>query len=403
MKNKKKSINKTLLLIWMVLFVFKDLLSEISSVFSYIDETPLLILALEMFVKIFRTKKIEIKKTDRYYFAAILLFIISGIIGNVVYNYQSIDLVVIDLIANVKFFFALAYFERLAKKYIEGPNCIPRLARILSAILFGLFLLDRLINIFPAEYRYGIKSNRLYFGHPTYLAGICVFLIALMTIYNIEKNILYIGMNLIMLVFTLRSKAIVGAVVFILLYVVIIKLHAKLKSWHFIVVALIGVACAWSQIYFYFIYLGGQSARSVMLFTSFLILKDYFPIGTGFGTFASHSAAVNYSPVYIKYGFNYIYELRNSADGTFFDDQFWPIVFGQTGFIGSICYIYIVFFLFRRIQKMFRMNLKAYTAGLFVFTYLMISSIAEPAFNNSVSIPLAMVLGICYSKAEHGR
>ena len=261
-------------------------------------------------------------------------------------------------------------------------------------------MVDRFLNIFPAEYRYGIKSTVLFYGHPTYFAGICAFLIAVMTIYHVNKYRVYILMDLVMMVFTLRSKAIVSAIVYILLYIIVKKLHGKLKVWQIVIVGIIGVACAWSQIYFYFINLRGQSARSVMLLTSFLVMRDYFPIGTGFATYASHSAAVNYSPVYSKYGFELMYELRNSTEGTFFDDQFWPIIFGQTGVIGTICYIYILVFLFKRIQKLYKTNADAYMGGLFVFIYLLISSIAEPAFNNSVAIPLAMAIVIAMKKAN---
>ena len=33
---------------------------------------------------------------------------------------------------------------------------------------------------------------------------------------------------------------------------------------------------------------------------------------------------------------------------------------------------------------------------LFIFVYLMVSSIAEPAFNNSVAVPFALVLSIAF-------
>ena len=39
----------------------------------------------------------------------------------------------------------------------------------------------------------------------------------------------------------------------------------------------------------------------------------------------------------------------------------------------------------------------AYVGGLFVFAYLLISSAAEPAFHNSVAIPLAMMIGIVFA------
>ena len=260
--------------------------------------------------------------------------------------------------------------------------------------------MDSFVNVFPAEYGYGIKSTVLFYGHPTYFAGICAFLIAVMTIYHVNKYKVYILMDLMMMVFTLRSKAIVSAIVYILLYIIVKKMHGKLKIWQIVIAAIIGVACAWSQIYFYFINLRGQSAQSVMLLTSFLIMRDYFPIGAGFAAYASHGAAVNYSPVYSQYGFELIYELRNSTEGTFFDDQFWPIIFGQTGVVGTICYIYMLVFLFKKIQKLYKINVDAYISGLFAFMYLLISSIAEPAFNNSVAIPLAMAIVMALKKRK---
>lgn len=47
--------------------------------------------------------------------------------------------------------------------------------------------MDCFVNVFPAEYGYGIKSTVLFYGHPTYFAGICAFLIAVMTIYHVNK------------------------------------------------------------------------------------------------------------------------------------------------------------------------------------------------------------------------
>lgn len=379
-------------IIWMLLFVFQSLLTKTSSVFSYIDEAPLFIFFAITLLKTIRTGKITSKIENRRYIIALIIFVMAGLAGNILFQYQPWNLVITDLVTNLKFFGAIAFFSMWMDADTLNTNRIPSMARFLTAILVILFLLGQFSNIFPAKYRYGIKVAVLFYEHPTYLAGICVFLIAIMTIYGAEKSKLFIGLDLIILAFTLRSKAIAGVAIYILLYIVIKKLHAKLKTGQIFIVGLVGIICAWSQIYFYFISLGGKSARSVMLLTSITILKDYFPIGTGFATFASHSAAVNYSPVYTKYGFELIYELRNSVTGTFFDDQFWPIILGQTGAIGTVCYVYVLFTLFKKIQRLFNVNLDLYMSALFVFIYLLISSIAEPAFNNSVAIPLAMTL-----------
>lgn len=400
MRGVKINKRQWLILLWILLFVFQDALANISVVFTYIDEAPLTLFVLRLLVHIFKAKKIAISKESRKFILSILLFTFTGLLGNVLFQYQPLNLVLIDLITNLKFWGALAYFYTLIREVDIENKLILKEAKYISSMLLLLFLVDRVINIFPSEYRFGIKSAILFYSHPTYLAAICVFLIAILTIYDSSKNKVFIMINLIILIFTLRAKAIASAIIFLILYVVIKKLRGKIKIWQLIALSLIGIAFAWSQIYFYFFYLAGQSARSVMLITSFLIMKDYFPIGTGFATFASHSAAVNYSPVYIKYGFEYIYELRNSAIGTFFDDQFWPIIFGQTGVIGSIVYIYLLILLFKQIQSLFRRNIDSYMAGLFVYIYLFISSIAEPAFNNSVAIPLAMTLILTIKKGK---
>ena len=395
---KKKQL---FLVIWILLFTFQDFLSSIFSPFAYIDEAPLILFLFTTLLKTVKTGKLTIRRENRNYVTALFVFVLTGFIGNILFQYQPFTLVLTDLLTNLKFFGAIAFFSSQVTEDTLDTKRLSNTAKALTLILFTIFLLDRVLNLYPAEVRYGIRSAKLFYGHPTYFAGICGFLAALMSIYDASRHKFYIALDLIMLVFTLRSKAIVCAILFVVLYIIIKKLHGKLKKWQIAVLAVFAVAVGWSQIYFYYISLSGSSARSAMLLTSFQIMKDYFPIGTGFGTYASHSASasVSYSPVYVKYGFDRLYELRNSSVGTFFDDQFWPIIFGQTGVIGTVSYLYILLFLFRKIQKLFRIDRDAYLAGLFIFVYLLVSSIAEPAFNNSVAIPLAMILGITMKKA----
>ena len=402
MRSNNVNLKQTFFIFWIILFTFEDFLSQIFAPFSYIDEAPLFLFILLWLIKTLKSRKIRLpKQENRGYVGALIIFTLTGLIGNLVYHYQPIDLMIVDLLTNLKFFGAIAFFSMWVNDGTLNTRAIPKTAKILSVLLFILFLVDRVLNIWPAEVRYGIKSAQLFYNHPTYLAGVCAFLIALMAMYNTKKYKIYILIDIVILLFTLRSKAIVSALLFSMLFVLIKQLHGKLKRWQIVVVALIGVACGWSQIYFYFIRLSGASARSVMLLTSFIIMKDYFPMGTGFGTYASHSAAEIYSPVYTKYGFESIYELRNSSVGTFFDDQFWPIIFGQTGVIGTICYIYILWNLFRNIQKLFKIDQDCYLSALFVLVYLLISSVAEPAFNNSVAIPLAMIIASAVTSANN--
>ena len=145
-----KSTNNILMIFWIVLFVFQDLLSEISPVFSYIDEAPLLIFVIKMAVKTLQSKRIIMRKGNGQYIFAICLFVMVGLLGNIIYRYQTVNLVIVDLLTNLKFFGALAYFGELTCKDSGGGSRISQLSCLLTVFLFMLFLLDRVLNVFPS-------------------------------------------------------------------------------------------------------------------------------------------------------------------------------------------------------------------------------------------------------------
>lgn len=375
------------------LAVFQNPLETIWSGFSYIDEIIPLFGLLYLFQGNYRPKL-------KLLFAFIL-FIVVGLLGNIIYEYQPIKYVLLDLYSNVRFFFSILaamYFFQNTKAYSIDKELIW-IAKIISILFFIFTILDYTFNLFPNEVRYGIRSIKLFYGHSTYLAGAIALLIIIFTIFPDNNNKKYTVLDVILLLLTMRSKAVAFAGIYILMYVFAIHKRKKIRFWHIIFAVIIGVIVGYSQISYYFGKLSGSSARSVMLLTSLAIMKDYFPIGTGFGTYGSHvaSAGVSYSPVYVKYGFNRIYELRNSINGTFFDDQFWPIIFGQTGIIGTIAYVYILYYIIKRIIQIKKHSINMYYGSLLSMIYLLISSFAEPAFNNSVAFGFALIIGMCFA------
>lgn len=98
------------------------------------------------------------------------------------------------------------------------------------------------------------------------------------------------------------------------------------------------VTLAWNQIYYYFFSsIQGDSARYQLLINSFKVIKDHFPIGSGFGTYASYYSGKYYSPIYSSYGLTGIYGLTRD-NTSFISDSFWPMVFAQTGLIGTVTF-----------------------------------------------------------------
>lgn len=425
--------NGWLLAVLLWLLVLQNPLQNISAVFSYVDE---LVALTGILLGVKRTvEKIVSREWGKLTWdkilvrAAMILFLCSGLLGNLIYRYQPLKCVAIDLYTNLKFFAALGtgYFLFRETSWNRLKRAAVLHAKLAVIMLFCVFLADRFANLYPAEVRYGIKSAVLFYQHPTYLAGAMVFLLMLLTVFYEKKNLPCILMALVMLFFTLRAKSMAAAAAYIAMFLFFTVFKRKVKLWHVVVLGVSCVLIAWPKIHYYFIELGDDSARSVMMATSVLIMKEYFPIGTGFGTYGSAEAAKQYSPVYLQYGFQDNFELRNVQDmdntmrliretdwlmewyqedpcvpymEPFLSDQFWPIIFGQTGFLGTIAFLILLGFLIWRCLKANALDLYAYTGVLFAVVYLLISSMAEPAFHNALAVPLAMVMGMNFQKTD---
>lgn len=421
----KVTDGKTVVFLALVyLLIFQRPLETVWPGFSYIDEAVALLGVVSAFDQIVIKRKSCLPKYMLLAYAFLAVFFISGLLGNILFQYQPWKWVIVDIYTNFKFFFAILtgylFFFDLSWEKLKKTAAFH--GKLITGFLFAFFLLDRVFQLYPGEIRHGIRSARLFFIHSTYFAGAVAFLLCFMTIFYDKKTWPFLVMGVIMIVFTLRSKAMASAALFCVIFVLIIVLKLKVKLWHLTLLGGFAVLLGWPQIEYYFIALSGSSARSVMLITSFLIMKDYFPIGTGFGTYASSAAEKCYSPVYLKYGFNDNMELRNINDwentyrliekigeeinkpkyinGVFLNDTFWPIIFGQSGVIGTVAYVGALLIFFKKCFEAQKVNRYCFAAMMYLWAHLIISSIAEPAFNNAMAIPFAMMMGIVWGVTE---
>lgn len=390
------SADNCILVVLIYLLALQSPLEGISGIFKYIDEFVAVAGLLCWGISSVLHGRFCIK---HYAFAAVIplvIFLLAGFAGNILYRYQPWSLVLKDLFTNLKFFMALL------TGYALMPKCMNKAAmrhigihlRLITLLIFAVFCIERISPVFgETEVRYGLRSAQMFYYHATYLAGSMAFLITAMTVFYDKRNLPFIGMALLMLMFTLRSKAIVSAMAYVMLFMFLIVIKGKLKLWHFAILGVAAIIIAWEQIAFYFIDFADASPRAVMTTTSFRIVKDYFPIGTGFGTYGSAAAAENYSPVYMLYGFNDIHELASWNPKAFLYDTFWPIILGQTGFLGTISYLAALLAVFIKILPLKNINIYTFFSGIFILIYLLIGSTSETAFNNAVAIPLAVILG----------
>ena len=92
-----------------------------------------------------------------------------------------------------------------------------------------------------------------------------------------------------------------------------------------------------------------EGVRQIMYVSSLYLASINFPFGSGMGTFGTPASLINgYNNTYYQTGISAIPEM--SADlvmdgkpNTLFD-TFWPHIIGETGFIGTILFLFLWFY-----------------------------------------------------------
>ena len=262
-----------------------------------------------------------------------------------------------------------------------------------------ILVLNFAFGLFPGqEYRFGFQIPKLFFSHSEYLAGAQILLLALGLMAGTKRNDVveyaWIALAVANIAVTLRYKALTAALFAVALIVVVVVKGKRFSWWNYAVILAIALCISWGQLIEYF---GSDvTARSALTTTSIEIASDYFPLGTGFGSFGSYMSRVYYSPVYIEYGLSSVYGLMNvSGADSFISDTFWPMVIGQAGFVGLLCYICALVMIYKKIGQLYPQQLNLYSTSLFLLVYLLIQSTSSAAFVGPISVPIGIVIGIC--------
>lgn len=126
-----------------------------------------------------------------------------------------------------------------------------------------------------------------------------------------------------------------------------------------------------------------SNARVALVYTSVRIMNDKMPFGVGFGRFASSTSEQIESPVYHEYGIDMVWGLNYDAKSTFMDDCFWPMIFGETGVLGTLIYILLLVICFGPYLKCYFINTedKRYAMVALVFIFMLVCSLAKATLN----------------------
>ncbi|MDR1200772.1 MAG: O-antigen ligase family protein [Tannerellaceae bacterium] len=190
-------------------------------------------------------------------------------------------------------------------------------------------------------------------------------------------------------------------------YIKYLKFNFKTVLLSLVVLAAI-VIVGWQKIDLYFALSGdveevetGLLARLMLYMTSIDIFRDYFPFGSGLGSFASYSSGVYYSDIYAKYGVEKIYGM-NSSDYSYIADTYYPCL-AQFGVVGVILFITFFVYLIRKSQQVIKysLNTKYLIIILIIIFYFLIESIADATFTGHRGFFMMMLLGLVFSEQKH--
>lgn len=399
----KISVEYLLFLIFLYYFLFRELLENIIPFFSVSDEL-IAISAIPLFLYNLVKSEFKIVHDHNWYTVLIVLFVCIGLLGNIIYRYQSLlHIALPDVLLEIKFWLMIYVGCKLFKDFSisKHADSIYLHVKIMTILFMMLFLLDNVAGgIFKAQIRYGLRSTQLFYSMPTSFACICVFLIGVIGAIRpyVERSNYYLAILLCLLCSTLRSKAIGTAFLFVLLYLFIFVFKKKINVFTLVMFIPVIALLAWNQIEFYFFgKIHADSARLQLLIKSVEIANDHFPLGAGFGTYASHFSAVHYSPLYWKYHLSQINGLQKGST-LFISDCFWPTMLGQTGWFGLMLMSGAIYTLYKKIQSIREWNLNIYVSALYVFLYIICVSLAESAFLHPNAMVIAWWLGILFAQ-----
>jgi len=129
--------------------------------------------------------------------------------------------------------------------------------------------------------------------------------------------------------------------------------------------------------------------RTVFYFVAFLIANQYFPFGSGLGSYGGQASVIFDSYIYNSYDFEKFWWYRSKVALT---DTFWPHILGESGYVGLVLFVLFIVILYRLIRvDIFKTtnNARRRAIGYVAisgFILYLINSLASPNYYDVLSM-----------------
>ena len=377
------------------LVLFMQPLKYVNKIFTYIDETLIMLMLVTYIGDLLKRKKI--KKDELLLIFVFILFILAGIIGNSISSFErETKAILLDIFSFSKFFLVaicgIRFFEKTnhAKRLISFFAFVVKINLIIA---FPLSIMNQFVDLgMRDEVRHGIYCFKYIYDTAAIFSWYCLMYLIVLSveaIINKKKNSkLFIALNIMTWIMTGRSRGFAFCLIYILMFIYNKKVKREKKQIRFkplqiAILGVIGLLIAWKQFVFYFT--TSTEARYILLHYGITLCKMYFPIGAGFATFGTFSAQTYYSPVYNYFGINKIYGF-SEENPLYLTDNFWPAILGETGVIGFMFYFVAAIICFKILYKRLGRNNDSKFIIIYFIITIICSSIATTIFTQNATI-----------------
>lgn len=184
----------------------------------------------------------------------------------------------------------------------------------------------------------------------------------------------------------------------IMLVLFFLHRHLRMVSLRTLLVVMVlvvgGIYVAWDKFNYYYVegLKNEEIARPMMYKAGIDIICDYFPFGSGLGTFGTEASRQYYSHIYYDYGLWNIYGLQET-NASFAADAYFPSL-AEFGIVGVMLFI---LFWVKRYKNFRSYPLVYYKIGLFLFIVLIGDAIADSSYVSNRGVMMWALMGLLVS------
>ena len=391
--------------------IFNNPLEGFVPMMNYWDELSAFLVVCWGAYDFWRNPKMEKHELANWIFLAALVVI--GALGNLFHPglQESTVAIIKDVVALCKFpaiFFVLQRKVFSSEQQKETLTSIAKVSRWILVLTLFAVVIGRFVDLgFYTDDIRILPSCTFIFTNPTFFISSYVMIAAVLIAESINKNRTFLLLDCLLIFLAQRSKGYIFIAFLVIILILGEKWITKILNIFLgsdkekvnplrVIVAVIVLG-----LMFYvvgkprlerFLALGLASARVALHVVGIRVLADYFPLGSGFGTFGSYLSGEYYSNIYALYGIDRVWGMSKNFY-SFISDVFWPYIYGQFGLFGLLIYGKIILDIFFR---QFRSGIadSSRIAMVTVWIYALIASPSEAYFTNGTGVQMALILGL---------